>query len=119
MKHTIRTCRSKFDISNMKQTSDFLKDKGNCYRDSQEANQALENQLEVLFTEVTTEVWRRDDQVQASAVPPNLTSPLEGLPFKLPLEGGLQGCLEGEGGLKGGGEEHEGEALKGYPSSPP
>ena len=32
-------------------------------RFSQEANQALENQREILVTEVTSEVWRRDEQV--------------------------------------------------------
>ena len=32
-------------------------------RFSQEANQALEDQREILVTEVTTEVWMRDEQV--------------------------------------------------------
>ena len=42
----------------MHRMRDFLKDEGNCYRGSlKEAKQALEDRR------VTTEVWRRDEQV--------------------------------------------------------
>ena len=34
VEHTITTCRCTFGNSNMKQTRDFPKDKGNSYRDS-------------------------------------------------------------------------------------
>ena len=40
----------------MKQTRDLPKDKRNCYRDSQEANEDLEDQREILVTAVTSEV---------------------------------------------------------------
>ena len=59
-KHGVATCRCN---SNTRQTREFPKDKGNCYRDSQKAYQALENQREHLVTEVTSSVWRRDEQV--------------------------------------------------------
>ena len=48
----------------MKQMRDFPKDKGNyCCDFYQEANQVLEDQREPLVTEVTSEVWRRGEQV--------------------------------------------------------
>ena len=42
-KHAITSCKCN---SNTKQTHDFPKDKGNCYRDTQKAYQAHENQRE-------------------------------------------------------------------------
>ena len=62
--YTIATCRFKFGNSNKKQTRYCHKDRRDLFsRFSQEANQALEYLRENLVTEVTSEVWRRDQQV--------------------------------------------------------
>ena len=54
----------KFDSCIKKQMRECLKDRGNWYLDFPHgANQALEDRRETLVTEVTTEVWRRDDQL--------------------------------------------------------
>ena len=60
-KRTITTWRCKFDSLNMKQMRDFLREL--LSQLTQDANQALEDQREILVTEVTSEVRRRDDQV--------------------------------------------------------
>ena len=44
-------------------------------RFSPDANQALEDQRESLVTEVTSEVWRRDDQVHDSRTELSLHAP--------------------------------------------
>ena len=64
VKHTITTCRCKFGESNMKHMRDFPRGKGHCFvRFSQEANPALDIQRADLVVEVTSQVWRRDEQV--------------------------------------------------------
>ena len=41
---------------------DVLKDRRRCHLDfSQEANQALEHQREIIVTEANSGVWRRDE----------------------------------------------------------
>ena len=61
---TMKACRCKFDNSNIKQMRDFPKDKGNCYRGSLRKQIKLLKFSEICFvTEVTTDVWRRDEQV--------------------------------------------------------
>ena len=48
----------------MKQMRDFLqRHREVLSRSSQEATQALDDQRETFVTEVTSEVWRRDEQV--------------------------------------------------------
>ena len=44
-------------------------------RFSQEAQQALEGQQDILVTEVTSEVWRRDEQVYGIRAELNLQAP--------------------------------------------
>ena len=62
-KCTITTCSCKFESSSKKQMRDFLKDQTELVsRFSQKANQALEEQLEILVTEVKSAVWRRHEQ---------------------------------------------------------
>ena len=57
-------CKCKFDSSNKIHTRDFpRKQRELSSRFSQEANQALEDQRDNLLTEVTSEVWRRYEQV--------------------------------------------------------
>ena len=46
----------------MKQTRDFLRDEGKCHRDFLSKQINLENQRDSLVADVTTEVWRRDEQ---------------------------------------------------------
>ena len=63
MRRTIMLWKGKFDSSKMKQMRDFLKDSELLSRFSQEVDQALDDQREILVTEVTTGVWRRDEHV--------------------------------------------------------
>ena len=62
--NTTATCRCKFGNSNIKQMRDFSRRRRELLsRFSKEAYQALEDQREILVTEVTSEVRRRDEQV--------------------------------------------------------
>ena len=63
VKCTITTCRCKFESSIKKQMRDFSQRQTELVsRFSQKANQALEEQQEILVTEVTPAVWRRHEQ---------------------------------------------------------
>ena len=56
--------RYKVNSSHKQQMRDFLKDLGDVFsRFPQEANQALEDQWEIVVTEATSEVCRRDEQL--------------------------------------------------------
>ena len=55
---------------------DFLTDRGTCHRDfPQEAKQALEDNRAKLVTEVTSEVWRRDEQLNDLRTEVSLQAP--------------------------------------------
>ena len=60
------------------------------FRCSQGANQALEDQREILVMEVTKEVWRRDDQVHSLRTELSLQTPHSGDVSKQPkIKAGL------------------------------
>ena len=62
--HEVHNYKVQMQVRQLEQEADArLSQRGRVSRFSQEANQAVGNQPENLVTEVTSEVWRRDEQV--------------------------------------------------------